>query len=104
MSRTGNRRYLRNRAKMLAENNVCGICGHSGALTADHIIPAKLWPRDECGKLLPGLDELTNLRPAHGSMGAGRARLINRCVTCGRLCNQSRGAGPAVRVRTRKWL
>jgi hypothetical protein len=102
---TGARPYRRNRALLLATApDVCGICGHGGTLTADHIIPARLWPRGPDGRPMKGLDDLSNLRRAHGTMGAGRDRL-NRCPTCGRLCNQSRGTGgAAARVETRRWL
>jgi hypothetical protein len=105
---TGNAVYRRNRALLLLNNDVCGICGHGGARTADHIVPARLWPRDENGKLLPGMDDLGNLRPSHGTMGAGRGNL-NPCFQCGgRLCNQSRGDGRASRgprrPQTRPWL
>jgi 5-methylcytosine-specific restriction endonuclease McrA len=104
-SGTGARPYRRNRARLLAEApDVCGICGHSGTETADHIIPARFWPRGADGRLLPGLDDMENLQRAHGSMGAGRGRQ-NRCPVCNRLCNQSKGAGPrAPRLSTRKWL
>lgn len=90
---TGNAVYRKNRAILLSSDDVCGICGHRGAQTADHVVPAKLWPRDASGKLLPGLDALANLRPAHGTMGAGRGVAQNPCPVCGRLCNQSRGEG-----------
>ncbi len=106
-SGTGNAVYRRNRALLLSQNDVCGICGHAGSRTADHVVPARLWPRDADGKLLPGLDDLGNLQPAHGTMGAGRAVIHNRCATCGQLCNQSRGDGGrrgSRRPRTRKWL
>ena len=105
-SGTGARPYRRNRAVMLAESpDVCGICGHSGTLTADHIIPARLWPRGPDGRHLPGLNDRANLQRAHGTMGAGRARVQNRCPICNRLCNQSKGGGPRpLRVATRKWL
>jgi 5-methylcytosine-specific restriction endonuclease McrA len=102
---TGDRPYRRNRAKLLANTpDLCAICGHSGTMTADHIIPAKFWPRGPDGKHLPGLDDLENLQRAHGTMGAGRGRQ-NRCPVCRRLCNQSRGAGRrALRPSTRPWL
>lgn len=103
-SGTGARPYRRNRAAMLAVDDLCRICGHSGAKTADHIIPERLWPRGADGKPLPGLDAPGNLQPAHGTLGAGRGRQ-NRCPTCGRLCNQSRGARIAApKPATRKWL
>jgi len=98
---TGNARYRRNRALLLAADDVCGICGHPGSRTADHIIRPALW-----ALLFPddpdGCDDLPNLRPAHGTM-APRAP-VNRCPTCGRLCNQSRGSRlPASRPQSRQW-
>lgn len=103
---TGGARYRAARAALLAVNTLCALCGHEGSRTADHIIPARDWPRDPLtGKHLPGMDEIGNLQPAHGTMGSGRNRIHNRCPTCGRLCNQSRGAGrTARRPSTRKWL
>jgi hypothetical protein len=105
---TGGAVYRRNRALLLASSDVCALCGHPGAQTADHIISANLWPRDERGKLLPGLNDIGNLQPAHGSMGAGRMVVHNRCTTCGGLCNQSKGDGRASRgprrPSTRQWL
>jgi hypothetical protein len=100
-SGTGSSRYRRNRAILLATSDMCGICGHGGARTADHIIPPKLW-----AQLFPddpqGCDGLANLRPAHGTMAPGAP--INRCLTCGRACNQSRGARlPASRPQSRHW-
>lgn len=103
-SGTGSRPYRRNRAAMLARNDICALCGHPGARTADHIIPARLWPRDAAGKPVPGLDGPGNLQPAHGTMGSGRGRQ-NRCATCGKLCNQAKGSGRrAYRPATRQWL
>jgi hypothetical protein len=102
---TGGAVYRRNRALLLSASDRCGICGHPGARTADHIIPPHLWPRDETGKMIPGFDDLANLRPAHGSMGSGRTRVHNRCTVCGRLCNQSRGKGPGPRrPQSRVWF
>lgn len=106
-SGTGGSVYRRNRAILLAANDVCALCRHPGARTADHIIPAKAWPTGDDGKRLPGFDELGNLQPAHGTMGAGRHLVQNRCPTCGKLCNQSKGDGRqrrAVRAQTRRWL
>lgn len=104
-SGTGNARYLRNRAIVLATSDVCGICGHPGSRTVDHIIPAKTWPRGSNGRPLPGLDDVGNLQPAHGTMGSGPGRLHNPCPVCGRLCNQSRGARRSrQRPQTRAWL
>ncbi len=106
-SGTGASAYRRNRAILLASNDVCAICGHPGSLTADHVISDPLWPRGPDGKRIPGFDALGNLQPAHGTMGSGRATVHNRCPTCGRLCNQSKGDGRArrpSRPSTRRWL
>lgn len=84
---TGARPYRRNRAAVLAVDDLCRICGHPGAKTANHIIPPGKWPRGPDGKLLPGVDGPNNLEPAHGSMGPSQP--VNRCPTCGRACNQS---------------
>ncbi len=101
-SGTGGSRYRRNRAILLARNRTCWLCGHDGASTADHVISAKLWPRDFAGRKLPGFDELPNLAPAHGTMG--NTGLVNRCATCGRACNQVRGARVATsRPQSRVW-
>ena len=99
---TGNKRYRRNRALVLAESDVCGICGHGGSRTTDHVIPPKLWralfPDDP-----DGCDGIGNLRPAHGTMAPGQP--VNRCPTCGRLCNQSRGSRITPnRPQSRPWL
>ena len=100
---TGHREYRRNRAVMLAATDLCGICGHGGALTADHIVPDRAWPRDRAtGRRLPGFDSLANLRPAHGSMGGRQPN--NPCPTCGRMCNQSRGDRPDRRPQSRDWF
>lgn len=97
-SGTGNAMYRRNRLIVLALSDQCGICGHPGSMTVDHIIPPKDWPRG-----VRGLDDITNLRPAHGTLGAGRGK-VNPCPTCGRLCNQSRGNRAAKRPASRDWF
>ena len=102
-SGTGNAVYRRNRATLLAMTTLCGICGHGGARTADHIVSAKTWPKNPLtGRPLPGLDELSNLRPAHGTMGGRQPD--NPCPVCGRLCNQSRGAAQTRRPSSRDWF
>lgn len=103
-SGTGNAVYRRNRAILLSQSDLCALCGHRGAKTADHKISAKLWPRDLYGRKLPGFDDLTNLQPAHGTMGSGLGRRHNPCPTCGRLCNQSKGADVRSRPQTRDWF
>lgn len=94
-------RFRRLKAEMLIESDICGICGHPGAATADHIVPWAVWPRDPLtGELEPGVDERDNMQPAHGTG--------NRCAVCGRLCNQEKGDGtrrryPSRRPQTRDW-
>jgi hypothetical protein len=102
-SGTGGRRYRRNRALVLANSDHCGICHHGGAATTDHIISARDWPRGPDGRHLPGFNEPDNLQPAHGTMGNRASGGLNPCPTCGRLCNQSRGARPINSPRSRKW-
>lgn len=87
-------------AQVLAQSDLCHLCGHHGARTCDHIIPAALWPKGADGKPLPGLDAPANLAPAHGTIGnTGR---VNRCPDCGRLCNQERGAKPLTDIQQRR--
>jgi hypothetical protein len=95
---TGGWRYLHNRAVVLARSDVCWICRHPGARTADHLIPWRLWPRD-----LPGFNDIGNLAPAHGTMGSGPFKVHNRCPVCGRLCNQSKGDRVQGRPQSRRW-
>ncbi len=102
-SGTGNYVYRQNRATLLSQTTRCGLCGHEGSRTADHIISAKDWPRGPDGRRMPGFDSLANLQPAHGTMGAGRDVEQNPCPVCGRLCNQSKGARVRKRPQTRDW-
>jgi len=74
VSRTGSRRYRRNRKAVLALSDVCWICGKPGADTADHVR----------AHALGGGDEADNLRPAHRS------------------CNAARGIGRRDRFRTER--
>lgn len=81
------RPWRRVRAQVLAASTLCWICGHGGSETVDHVI-----------SLSNGGDPLdpANLRPAHGVRG---------CKTCGRKCNQEKGAKtmpPAPRA-SRAW-
>ena len=97
-------KYRRAREQVLAESDICGICGHYGAKTIDHIITLAQWPKNDDGQLLPGHDAVENLQPAHGTMGAGRTRIHNPCPICLRLCNQSRGGDPVRPSRhSRPW-
>lgn len=115
MARNSSRAFRRAAALAVANGGgICGICGHGDAITADHIIPFRLWPRDNNGKPLPGLDAADNLRPAHGTRGTAEH---NYCYQCdrtkwphGRLCNQSRSgdqhrrhAADTTEPHSRKW-
>ena len=90
----------KNVALILARSDLCHLCGHHGARTADHIITARDWPRGPDGKPLPGLDDERNLAPAHGTIG--NTGQVNRCPDCGRLCNQQRGAKPLHEAQPRR--
>lgn len=91
----------KNAAQVLSQSDLCHLCGHYGARTADHIIPARDWPRGPDGRHLPGLDDVSNLAPAHGTIG--NTGQVNRCPDCGRVCNQSRGANPLAALNRRPW-
>jgi hypothetical protein len=103
--RSGTSEFQRNRPIVLAASDRCGLCGHRGARTVDHIIPKPSWPRLPDGRLAPGFDSLANLQPAHGSMGSDRTRKTahNRCPTCHKLCNQSKGGGERRVITSRDW-
>ncbi|MFF7180150.1 HNH endonuclease [Streptomyces sp. NPDC008121] len=79
--------YRKARARFLAEQDVCHICGHAGADVIDHITPVSKAPhlaRDQ-----------DNWAPAHG---------VNGCPTCGRKCNGEKGDRAAPRLITsRDW-
>jgi hypothetical protein len=75
--------YRTARERMFAlYGDVCHICGHAGADSADHLIPLAADPRQ--------LTDATLMRPAHH----------NACPTCGVRCNGKRGAKPMDVVRT----
>lgn len=94
MSRNSSRRFRTTAAQVIArDQGICGICGHGNAMTADHIIPYRDWPKDTHGRPLPGLDAPENLRAAHGSRGIAEHNPCYMCDPRGRYCNQSRGAG-----------
>lgn len=87
--RTG-RPYRRAREQMFAiYGHTCHLCGHDGAHTADHLTPVSLDPEQPISP--------HDMRPAHGTRGG---QPPNPCPTCGRLCNQERGAGPVDAVFT----
>lgn len=99
MARNSSRAFRRTAALAIArDQGRCGICGHAGARTADHIIPHHLWPKDDAGRPLPGLDHIDNLRAAHGSRGPAEHNPCYMCDPRGRHCNQSRGAGNRTRT------
>lgn len=100
----------RNGRLVLRASDVCGICGHGGARTIDHVIPYSRWPRDAyTGKPLPGLHAVSNLQPAHGTIG--NTGFVNRCRECKALringngvCNQSKSGRITVHnARSRDW-
>jgi len=91
-------------ATCIANSDLCGLCGHHGARTADHIIPVDEWLRRY--GTYDGVNDQTNLQPAHGTKGP----INNPCHQCraaGRngMCNQSKGARLIVVVspRSRDW-
>lgn len=91
MARNSSRAFRKRAQFVIArDGGMCWLCGHAGAITADHVIPYKHWPKDANGQPLPGLDMPENMKAAHGTRGTA---LANPCPTCGRLCNQSRGSG-----------
>lgn len=57
--------------------DLCHLCGHPGADSADHLTPISVWPDQPIDPHL--------MRPAHQR---------RPCPTCGRRCNRERGAGP----------
>lgn len=79
--------YRQAKRDFLAANTTCWLCGHGGADTIDHIIPASAAPHLRF--------EVRNWKPAHG---------VNGCLQCPpnpsrdrrrrgqpRRCNQARG-------------
>jgi 5-methylcytosine-specific restriction endonuclease McrA len=66
--------YRKARARLLAESDVCHLCGHPGADVVDHVIPVASGADPE---------DTSNWLPAHG---------VRRCPTCGRNCNGEKGA------------
>lgn len=86
------RRYQQNRAALLAISDVCWLCGHAGAGSADHEPPLK-----ELRRLGLDPDDMRYMRPAHGA--------LSRCPTCGKACNEAKGAREPQRrvVHSRAW-
>lgn len=73
-------RYRQQRARLLAESDVCHICAHPGADVIDHLRPVSKGgdPHDP-----------DNQAPAHGVTG---------CPTCGRKCNSEKSDKPLAAV------
>jgi hypothetical protein len=86
------RRWRRVRAEVLAASTVCWLCGHEGAASVDHEPPLR-----ELRALGLDPEDPRYLRPAHGA--------LSRCKTCGKACNESKGAGAPTRTvtRSRAW-
>jgi len=77
--------YRRIRGRILAESDVCIVCGHGAADAVDHIHPVS--------KGGAPLDP-DNLAPIHGTAG---------CPVCLRKCNNEKGNRPladVVQLRT----
>lgn len=66
--RLSSRPWERLKRRVLADTDICHICGHHGADTADHVVPIARG----------GTNAITNLKPAHH----------NACATCGNQCNR----------------
>lgn len=72
--------YRKVRAQILADSDVCIVCGHGAADAVDHI-----HARSKGGAKL----DPDNLAPIHGVKG---------CPTCLRKCNSEKGARPLSEV------
>lgn len=72
--------------------DICHICGHGGAGDIDHVIPRSLLVQ-----LGGDPEDLTNLRPAHGTRSP--------CPTCGRKCNREKSDKLHIprQVTSRQW-
>lgn len=72
--------YRQIRGRILAESDVCIVCGHAAADAVDHIIPVS-----KGGARL----DPDNLAPIHG---------VNGCGVCLRKCNSEKGNRPLPEV------
>ena len=72
--------YRKVRARILAESDVCIVCGHGASDAVDHI-----HPRSKGGETL----DPDNLAPIHGVTG---------CPVCLRKCNSEKGNRPMAAV------
>lgn len=92
--------YRRNRATVLGESDICGICGHEGAMTCDHKMPFWLWM--ETYGTADGFDAIENLQPAHGMLS--NPVRYNYCPVCKVLCNERKHHSVApTSPRSRRW-
>ncbi|OKK06428.1 hypothetical protein AMK26_10425 [Streptomyces sp. CB03234] len=65
--------YRKARARVLAESDVCIMCGHGQADATDHVIPVSKGGAQT---------DPDNLAPIHG---------VDGCPVCGRKCNNDKG-------------
>ncbi|NUS74916.1 MAG: HNH endonuclease [Streptomyces sp.] len=72
--------YRQMRARVLAESDVCIVCGHGAADAVDHVRPVS-----KGGARL----DPDNLAPIHGTAG---------CPVCLRKCNNEKGDRPLADV------
>jgi 5-methylcytosine-specific restriction endonuclease McrA len=72
--------YRQTRGRVLAESDVCIVCGHDGADAVDHVHPVS-----KGGARL----DPDNLAPIHGNAG---------CPVCLRKCNNEKGDRPLADV------
>jgi hypothetical protein len=68
--------YRQMRARLLAESDVCIVCGHGASTAIDHVLPVS-----KGGSRL----DPDNLAPIHGNAG---------CPVCLRKCNNEKGDKP----------
>jgi hypothetical protein len=104
--RSGVHKFQKNRLIVLDRSDVCGLCGHAGALTVDHVVSKPYWPTS--GPMADKFDDLTNLQPAHGTLGSsGRINYCPECVspTGHRVaCNQTKGRRLVMPVAPPSWV
>ncbi|MEU3255924.1 HNH endonuclease [Streptomyces sp. NPDC006997] len=68
--------YRQTRARVLAESDICIVCGHTAADAVDHIQPVSKGGARK---------DPDNLAPIHGTAG---------CPVCLRKCNSEKGDKP----------
>lgn len=74
------RRFRRQRARLLAESDICALCGHGGADSADHVVARSVDPALA--------EDEDNLQPMHHEP----------CPTCGRRCQRDKADRPMAEV------